>query len=127
MIPSLLFGKIIETESLHDILIHLDQTLPNCKQAIVIFDLDNTLIMSSEHLGSVAWGEYLIDKLQSKGVSKKEAFLIQNIIWRAIQPHIKVQVVDPKTNEVISELRKRQISILGLTARFPEESWYTFN
>jgi len=124
MIPSLLIGSIVETNRFDDILIYIDQTSP--RKTIVVCDLDNTLIVPCEPLGSVAWAEYLQHKLQSKGVSKKDSEVVEHILWKTIQPHIEMQTVDPKTSEVINELKKRQIPILGLTARFPEDSWFTF-
>lgn len=36
-----------------------------------------------------------------------------------------MKTVDPKTSEVIQELKRRQIPVLGLTARFPEDAWFT--
>lgn len=124
MMPSLLVGSIVETNRFDDILTYINQVSPH--KTIVVCDLDNTLIIPCELLGSVAWAEYLQHQLQSKGVSKKDSEVIEHILWKTIQPHIEVKTVDPKTSEVINELKKRQIPILGLTARFPEDSWFTF-
>lgn len=124
IIPTFLFGRIVETQNFDDILIYLEQA-PS--KTMVVCDIDNTLIMPREPLGSVAWGEYLLKRLQSKGVSKKDSEIIEHILWKTIQPCIEVQTVDPRTAEIIEELKRRQIPVLGLTARFPEESWFTFD
>lgn len=124
IIPSLLIGNIVETSRFDDILIYIDQTSP--RKTLVVCDLDNTLTVPCDPLGSVAWSEYLQSNLQSKGVSKKDAEVIEHILWKTIQPHIEVKTVDPKTSEVINELKKRQIPVLILTSRFPEDSWFTF-
>lgn len=124
MIPSLLIGSIVETNRFDDILTYVDQASHH--KTIVICDLDNTLIVPCEPLGSVAWAEYLQHKLQSKGVSKKDSEIIEHILWKTIQPHIEVKTVDPTTSAVIHELKKRQIPVMGLTARFPEDSGFTF-
>ena len=124
LIPSLLMSSIVETNHFDDILSYVDQA-PSLKM-MVICDLDNTLIMPCEALGSVAWSEHLVKKLQSKGVSRKDSETIEYILWKTIQPNIEVKTVDVKTAEVIYNLKKRQIPVLGLTARYPENSLFTF-
>jgi len=34
-------------------------------------DIDNTLLIAKEQLGSAAWGDHLIEDLKRKGVHKK--------------------------------------------------------
>ena len=123
MLPSLLMGNIVETSHFEDILTYADRL---SQKTIVVCDLDNTLIIPCEPLGSVAWAEYVQKKLQSRGVSKRDSEIVEHILWKAIQPHIEVQTVDPKTAEVIQELKNRGILVLGLTARSPEDAAFTF-
>jgi len=123
MLPSLLIGTIVETSHFEDILTYVDG-LP--QKTIVVCDLDNTLIIPCEPLGSVAWAEHVQKQLQSKGISKKDSEIVEHILWKTVQPHIEVQTVDAKTAEILQELKNRGIPVLGLTARFPDDAEFTF-
>lgn len=121
LFPKILFGEIIETSNFEDVLQKIDQ------KVCVIFDLDNTLMMADQQLGCVAWGEHVISQLEGKGILRKKAEIIENILWKAIQPHIKVRVVDKKIPGIIDDLKKQKMMILGLTARSPDEAACTIN
>lgn len=122
--PSILISYIVETSQFHDILAHLEYAAPD--KTLVVFDIDNTLLEASQHLGSVAWADYLISNMKSKGIDHKKAQEIENVFWMIVHPHIQVQAVDPNTSQVIQEIQNRTITILGLTARTPDEFGYTF-
>ncbi len=119
--PSLLIGSIIETSQFGDILLHIEDPI------LIVCDIDNTLLRASQHLGSVAWGDNIIAQLERKGVSQQEAREIESIVWKAVQPHIKVESVDPHAPHVVHEIQRRNIPILGLTARSFDESECTIN
>lgn len=123
LLPQLLAGEIIETAQFADLLVHLDRTDP--EKMLVVCDIDNTLLRSSQHLGCVAWGEYVIAQLESKGISKWQALEIESILWKAVQPYIKVLNVDFKAPDIIHEIQKSHIPIIALTARAPDETEYS--
>lgn len=123
MVPTLLFGRIIETGQLDDLLTHVE-TLP--PKTLVLFDLDNTLIMPKGDLGSVAWAEHLFQLLLDKGVSEKDAETVQHIFWKSLQPRLEMRTVDPKTTEVLQALKNNGKMILGLTSRYPDNAAFTF-
>jgi hypothetical protein len=123
MMPSLLMGSIVETPRLNEICNYLDQ-LPN-DNALVVCDIDNTLIKSLYCLGSVAWGEHLINQFMEKGIEARKANEIESILWQTVQPRVTVQTIDPDTSRVILDIQKRKIPIIALTARFPHECDYT--
>jgi hypothetical protein len=125
VLPQLLIGTIYETCQFEDVLTHVERN--GAKKILVVCDVDNTLLKSAQHLGSVAWGDHMIAKLERKGVPKRQAEEIESIIWRAIQPYIKVQNVDPKTPMIMHQIQDKNVSIMALTARTPEETEYTYN
>ncbi len=96
-------------------------TIESEESALVVFDIDNTLLKSIQHFGSVAWGEYVIKDLEKKGISKREAIEIESIFWKTVQPYIKVQAVDPDTQSIIRAIQEKGIPVICLTARLPEE------
>lgn len=122
IIPALLCGRIVETSQFEEILAYVE-SLP--QNTIVLCDLDNTLMMPKDLLGSVAWADHLQHKLHLKGVSKKDAAIVEQIFWKAVQPYIEMRTVDPKTAEVIQQLKLRGVPVLALTARFPYELEHT--
>lgn len=125
ILPKFLMGEIIETSQFEDVLLHVEQNAS--KELFIVCDIDNTLLRGSQHLGSVAWGDYMVAQLERKGISKQQAEEIENILWKTVQPYVKVKLVDPKTSEVIQEIQNRKISIVGLTARSPDEVECTTN
>lgn len=124
-IPVFLMGAIQEISQFEGLLTHIEQN--ESKEILIVCDIDNTLLRSSQYLGSVAWADHVISQLVRKGVSKHDAELIENIFWKAVQPYVHVQTIDPATKDVINEIQKRNISIMALTARCPEEVRYTIN
>lgn len=123
MLPILLVGSLLEISKFKDILDLVEEH--SSKKILIVCDIDNTLLRASQHSGSVAWGDYLIAQLELKGISKQQAEEVESIFWKAIQPYVKVETVDPETPAIIREIQNRKISILGLTARAPDEIDYT--
>lgn len=120
MLPQLLIGEILESSKFEEILNYIQQN-----HLLIVCDIDNTLLMSSTQLGSVAWGDHVISTLESKGISKRDANLIQNIFWKTVQPYITVKLVDPHAIEVLETIQQMQIPFIALTARAPHEEAYT--
>lgn len=119
---SLFAAPIEEVSELKEILPLIDFSIP---ETLVVFDIDNTLLQSKRHLGSVAWADHKMEALKKKGLSGDEAQEIINIWWTAVQPHTPVEPVDPNTPQLIKDLQNRGITVLCLTARTPRESAVT--
>lgn len=119
----MLYAKLIESPHYDEILNHLH--LAPFTKTLVLTDIDNTIMHAASHLGSCEWGEHLLQDLMKKGVSENEAQSIEGILWKTVQPHIPIQLVDPKTPDIISGLQRLGIQVLGLTARAPHDSDYT--
>lgn len=119
VLPTLLCGKIIETDSMMSILDYVqDNTL-------VIADLDNTLIESKNQLGSSQWGDYLGTLFTEPSKSFEEIDFLVAETWCKVQPLIKIRCVDPLTPQIINQVCEHGIIFMGLTARRPSEIHYT--
>ncbi len=112
-----------EVSCFEEILGHL--ALSSSEETFVVFDVDDTLLRSTQQLGSVAWFDYIKANFERKGVSKKEAQEIVSILWVTVQPYMKVEAVDPNTQKVIQEIQSKKFPVISLTARKPEEAYYT--
>jgi len=86
------------------------------KDCWVLFDLDNTLVESIQHLGSTQWGDYISEKF-----SKEE----KNTLWVRIKPHLKMRLVDEAAPDLIKSLQSQGIVVLGVTSRGERLSDYT--
>lgn len=121
--PVFLKGIIVESPKFFEIKRYIVNH--RAEKVLIVCDIDNTLLRATQHLGSVAWGDSMIEELVSKGVSKEEAEEIESILWRTVQPFVKVQAVDPESSFILESLQDRGFLILGLTARCPNEAEYT--
>lgn len=119
-LPFILSADIVEIKNLRDIKSHIDS-----KKTLIVFDIDNTLLATVGHLGSVAWGDYVAKDLESKGISKEEAQEVVSVFWRAVQPYIHVKAVDSEVSQIIHEIQAGKIDVMCLTARTPLELSYT--
>ena len=118
-LPTLLCGKIIETDSIMSILDYVQEN------TLVIADLDNTLIESQNQLGSSQWGDYLGALFTEPNKSFEEINFLVAETWCKVQPLIKIRCVDPQTPQIINQVCEYGIEFMGLTARRPCEVHYT--
>lgn len=112
--------KFIETDNIEDILEHLSP------DAAIFFDLDNTLIESCQHFGTVQWFEHYEKKLLEGGRSPMEAEQEMQSLWnQKLLPGMVVRLLDNSTPDLFLELQQRGHRVLGLTARYPADASYT--
>lgn len=121
--PALLKGIIVESPKFAEIEKHMANSQP--EKVLIVCDIDNTLLRATQHLGSVAWGDHTIAELVAKGISSEDAEEIENILWKTVQPLVKVQNVDPETPLILESIQNKGFLIFGLTARCPNEADYT--
>ncbi len=117
--PTLLCGKILETNSILSVLEHIQEG------TLVISDIDNTLIESETQLGSSQWADYLGTLFTTPDRSFEEVDLLVAELWSKVQPLIKIRCVDPKIPQVVKQLHEQKVKFIGLTARRPHEIHYT--
>jgi hypothetical protein len=119
LIPSLLWGSIFESGRMEDVIPHVGE------ETWVFLDVDNTLIESSQHLGSAQWRNHILKKAHEAGYRNEEQELVLDKFWFFVQQFIPMRLVDPYTVGVIEQLAESNDYIFALTAREPIESGYT--
>lgn len=117
-LPLSLLGMTFESSRLEDIIPHVQP------QALILFDLDNTLIESTQHLGSAQWRNHIRQKSLAAGFSIDEAEAILDRFWIFTQPLITVRLVDSSNLNLLSKLKENHL-VLVLTGREPIEKEYT--
>lgn len=93
-------------------------------ETLLIFDLDNTIMETTQTLGSDQWFEHyvhgVISDLVKAGKSKedatKEGLQTALAVWKRIQQVTTMQLVEPNTAKLVRE-KQSKIRVMGLTAR----------
>lgn len=112
---------IIETDKITDILDIVSE------HPLFVFDLNETLMATTNYLGSDQWVAELIQSHTENGKSKDEVLDSLIPLWHDILLSTPVNTVEPETAFVIRTLQKSQIPMIGLTARYVEMSYPTIN
>lgn len=105
---------MIEIQELSEIVYYVDQP-----ETLVFFDIDNTLLESSQQLGSIPWAEHVMRECEKEGATPQEAGRKMMDDWHNLLPYLRVKPVDPRTPEVVQDLCARGAHVLCLTAREP--------
>ncbi len=106
-----LSGEIIEV-------MHMDQLTTVLKpNALVIFDIDNTLIEPVQALGSDQWFHHRIAHWIDRGLEQDEALEKALADWMSVQNITKVQLVEPNIDRIVRHLQEQGFSVMGLTTR----------
>jgi hypothetical protein len=96
----------------------IDECLEHAKpEMLILFDIDNTLMETTQTLGSDQWFSHRIEEYVNQGFSKEEALLVTRFEWVSIQYKSNVQPVEPTTAQLIQKLQKNGWKVLALTTR----------
>lgn len=88
---------------------------------LVVVDLDNTLIRPTTGLGSDEWFYHLEERIAAdEGLSEAAAADRAMDVWNDVQARIHVQPVEPGVPALLRSLQRRNVRVLGLTARTHE-------
>lgn len=87
---------------------------------LFVFDLDNTLIETAQHLGSDQWFTHRLEHFMDKGHSIDEALNLVVPHWLDIQSKTHMRHVDPCIPELLKKMHQSHVSMIALTKRPPE-------
>ncbi len=110
-LASYLNGEIIETKNFKEITHHIHP------ETLVILDIDDTLLVPVQTLGTDAW---FLSRLDHHFQLKKDHFLALDQAlaeWEAIRHITNVKIVEEGTEEIINDMQKENIVIMGLTTQ----------
>lgn len=106
-------GAIVEIKQMKEIATGLS------KNALVVFDIDNTILQSTQTLGSVQWADWNEKELIKKGIGADEANTQSSNEWVRINLKGGQETVESVTPNIIANLQARGVKVLALTARPP--------
>lgn len=90
-------------------------------ETLLVFDLDNTLIVPEGELGSDHWYYFLLRKYRE--IDHLDATAADDRameVWNRVQTNVVIRAVEPGTAALIRQLQDRGIPTVGLTARTPD-------
>jgi Protein of unknown function (DUF2608) len=97
---------------------HIDELLKYATQeTLVIFDIDDTLLLPVQTLGNDVSFECRINQYQEKGLSKSEALEKSLAEWEAIRHLTQMKVVEEQAPIVVKELQSKGIVVMGMTTQ----------
>jgi hypothetical protein len=95
------------------------QDLPSYieEEALLILDIDDTLLIPVQMLGSDAWFQYRWQLYRQTDGDEKKALDKSLAVWEAVRHLTKMEIVEPGTESVVQNLQMRGIAIMGLTTQ----------
>lgn len=104
------FGKIVEAAHFSDILKHVQDN------SLVILDIDDTLLLPVQTLGTDVWYQARLKKYEAMG--DKEWALDKALAeWEAVRHLTGVKAVEEGTDQIIEQLQQRKITVMALTTQ----------
>ena len=105
---------VTETNEISQLLNYAD------RGTLFVFDLDNTLIEATQHLGSDQWFSHRLNHFVDQGHSIDEALNLVVPHWLAVQQKTGMRHVDPTVPELLKKLQQEGVTVIALTKRPPE-------
>lgn len=106
-----LYAEIIETKNFIEITRYIDA------ETLFVLDIDDTLLEPVQTLGTDAW---FLSRLDHHLQIKKDYFLALDRAlaeWEAVRHMTDVQIVEEGTSEIIHQMQKNSIAMMGLTTQ----------
>jgi hypothetical protein len=106
-----IFGEIIEMPHFRDISTRITE------DTLVMLDIDDTLLITSQMLGCDEWFMHRIAACQKEGMDFSGALEKTIAEWEAIRHLTKMEIVEPGTEAIIDSLQKQGFTVMGLTTQ----------
>lgn len=90
------------------------------KHTLIVFDIDNTLLMPHTDLGSDQWFTHLMQQRMSSGMDRKTALLHVLPLYFHVHLNIDLTPTEPSISDELAALAKQCDHIICLTARSQE-------
>lgn len=108
---SFLHGKIIEAPHFHQITEHVDD------ETLVLLDIDDTLLVPPQMLGSDEWFYYRLNLHKTNGHDSKTALQKALAEWEAVRHITEMEIVEHGSEKIVKELQEKSICLMGMTTQ----------
>jgi hypothetical protein len=111
-------SEIIVSDHMSDFIDSVDRHKAKNEKKLVVFDLDDTLFMSSQILGTPTWFYNMINLLRQSGAARHEAYDVVVAMEKVIQDKVHIVPVEQATIIAIRSWQKEgAMTLLGITSR----------
>jgi hypothetical protein len=108
---SQLQGAIIEVAHFQEVPSHIK------KETLVIFDIDDTLLIPIQMLGCDEWFIHRMKQNQQAGLSSSAALEKALNEWEAVRFLTKMEIVEPGSDKIVRSLQDQNYCVMGLTTQ----------
>lgn len=105
------FSAILETKNFCEIKKHVTP------HTLVILDIDDTLLLPIQTLGTDVWFRYRIKQHEAAGMNPQVALDHALAEWEAVRHLTKVKIVEEGSEKIIEEMQKNKIKVMALTTQ----------
>ncbi len=106
-----LVAVIIETQHFENITNYTDST------TLVILDIDDTILIPTQTLGTDVWFRARIQEHKENGKSSQEALQQTVFDWEAVRKLSDVCLVEANIPTIIANMQNQGIAVIGLTTQ----------
>ncbi|GAB5410974.1 MAG: DUF2608 domain-containing protein [Chlamydiales bacterium] len=110
-IPFLLQGKILEVQNFKELVKHIT------KETLILLDIDDTLLVPVQMMGSDAWFNHRRRNYEKVGLSSSEALEKALAEWNSVRHVTEMEVVEPGTQEIVQKMQSNGYTVMGLTTQ----------
>jgi hypothetical protein len=110
-------SEMIISDRMSEFIDAVDRSTTKDAHKLIIFDLDDTLFMSKEILGTPTWFYHMINILRQRGAAKSEAYNVMREIDRVVQEQSKVIAVEQATLSAIHNWIQDGAHLIAITSR----------
>lgn len=110
-------SDILIADRMSEFIDAVDQHPAPHKSKLIAFDLDDTIFMSSQLLGTPTWFYNMVNLMRQSGAAKYEAYSVVSRIDKIVQEQIPIVVVEQATLSAIRTWQKLGATVIGLTSR----------
>lgn len=108
---SILSGIVIETAHFNEITKHIHS------DTLIILDIDDTLLIPTQTLGTDVWFRYRMTQHEGLGLTHTQAVEKALAEWEAIRHLTQVKMVEEGSEKMIEELQTQKFVVMGLTTQ----------
>ncbi|MDP1880688.1 MAG: DUF2608 domain-containing protein [Parachlamydiaceae bacterium] len=105
-------GEIIETKNFKEILNYIQHP-----ETLIILDIDDTLLIPVQTLGTDVWFLSRLD--HHLKINNDRQFALDKALaeWEAVRHLTSVKIVEEGTEEIVREMQKNNIVVMGLSTQ----------
>lgn len=110
-------SEILISDRMSEFIDTVDRQKARNENKLIVFDLDDTVFMSSQLLGSPTWFYTMVNLVRQSGAAKYEAYSVISKIDKIVQEKIRVVAVEQATLSAIRTWQKLGSTVVALTSR----------